>query len=498
MKSQKDRGRAIKAIYLFLGILFVSVGIFALFFYRRTMRYTLDDVRYSDIEQVNSVKPECLLISMLPTENFSAEDFEYYRGISTVKASHRFENLYDIRDFLTSIDVCPNNVYIVSDPVYLGSLYGFHAFLYGMAYKNTLLSVIREHTDTMYEILLPYYSLEYWNRLSDQERENAIASLRDFVNIFYGEPNVRLYFAGGEEWLIANPGNYETENCCNEAVTRKIIAFTFSNASYLLTPEKMESKFSLICNLAENISSVSLFSEYDLMKPVDLSDTDIVFFGDSVIGNFTDSTSIPGVIAGLSNARVYNLGVGGTAATFNGNPEDLSLVTMVNLFLDKDSSRIPEDKQAKYSMEEYISDHAGGTARNTCFILNYGLNDFFSGMPIDISQNADESACYTGAFRSAVALLKEAYPDSRIILLTPTYSIRGEGGTVSQSSYGGTLYDYVNAVIRVADETNVEYIDNYNDLGFDQNNFAIYLQDDCHPNELGRYIIGRHILQHSF
>lgn len=496
MKLQGIRRQAIKAIHIIIIILIILFNIPVLYFYFHTMRYTSDETRRSDITQVNSVNPECLLISMLPPENFSAEDFEYYRGTSTIKASHRFENLYDIQDFLSEIESYPSDVYLAFDPDAISSLYGYHASLYSRVYSDTLLSVIREHNDTTYEVLLPYYSLEYWKSLSDAEKDHVITAYRDFMNIFYSEPNVTIYFAGAEEWLISNPGNYETEISCNEAVTRKIVALTFSNPSYILTLENMEDKFSIIRTMADDISSVPLLSEYDLTFCTDLSDMDIVFFGDSVIGNFTDSTSIPGVVAGLSGANVYNLGVGGTTATFNEDPDALELGTIVEAFINRDSSRFSDNQQAKYGIEEYTADHADGTMHPTCFIISYGLNDYFAGMPIDIPWADGEVTCYTGAFRSAAAHLREAYPDCHIILMTPTYCSYYNDGTVPQSPEGGALIDYVNAVCSVADEIGVGYIDNYSELGFDRYNFETYLSDGCHPNELGRYVMGRHILQY--
>lgn len=496
MKMQRIRRHMIKAIYIIIITLIILFNIPVLYFYFHTMRYTADDTRRSDITQINSVNPECLLISMLPPENFNEEDFEYYRGTSTIKASHRFENLYDIQDFLSEIEACPSGVYLTLDPAAISSLYGYHASLYSRVYSDTLLSAVREHSDTAYEILLPYYSLEYWKSLSDAERDHVITAYRDFMNIFYSEPNITIYFAGAEEWLISNPGNYETEISCNEAVTRKIVALTFSNPSYILTPENMEDKFSAIRTMADDISSVPLLSEYDLTFCTDLSDMDIVFFGDSVIGNFTDSTSIPGVVAGLSKAKVYNIGVGGTTATFNEAPDALELATIVEAFLNKDSTLFTDSQQAKYGIEEYTADHADGTVRPTCFIINYGLNDYFAGMPIDVPAEGSETPCYTEAFRSAAACLRKAYPDCRIILMTPAYCSYYNDGTVPQSPEGGSLIDYVNAVCRVADEIGIEYIDNYNELGFDRYNFETYLSDGCHPNELGRYVMGRHILQY--
>ena len=489
--DKKKRG---KNLYL-ITILLLIAGIPALYFYFHTMYYTVDETRSLDIAQVNAAAPNCLLLSMLPTEYFSAEDFAYFRGISTVKASHRFENLYDIRDFFDAVEVCPDSVYLVLDPALISSRYGFHASLYGRVYKNTLLPVIRENADVSYEILLPYYSLEYWKGLSEKEREDMIAAYRDFFNIFSGEPNIMLYFLGAEEWLIANPENYEAENVCNEEVTRKIVAFTFRDDTYRLTAENMESRFLAIRELTQNRSPEPLLSGYDLGRPADLRDMDIVFFGDSVIGNYTDSTSIPGVVAGLSGAKVYNFGVGGTTATYRGDPGEMSLLAVVEAFLRADASGLSEEHHVKRDMEDYLSGHGDGEVRSTCFVLHYGLNDYFMGMPLRASVSEDETACYTGALRSAVSRLKEAYPDSRIILMTPNYSAEFHGGRDIQSPAGGTLGDYADALLDVAQECGVEAIDNFRESGIDGSNVWTYISDGTHPNELGRYIIGRRIVR---
>lgn len=491
-EGQKQKGKALVCLI----VIVTAVSISVLYFYFRTIHYTADEIRALDIEQVNERAPECLLLSMLPAEQFSGEDFEYFRGISTVKASHRFENLYDIRDFFDALEVSQERVYLVLDPAFIGSRYGFHASLYGRAYRDTLLAAVKGNADTAYEILLPYYSLEYWKELSEKEREDMISSYRDFVNIFCGEPNVMFYFLGAEEWLIANPANYETENSCNEAVTRTIVAFTFRDDTYRLTVENMEDKFQVIRELAKDKSSDPLLAGYDLGASADLSDMDIVFFGDSVVGNFTDSTSIPGVVAGLSGASVYNFGVGGTTAAFGGDPEEMSLLPVVEAFLGRDLSALSDDHHVKRDMEEYISDHDGGENRSTCFILNFGLNDYFVGMPICSQTPEDERSCYEGALGLAVTLLRKAYPDCRIILMTPNYSVEFQGGTDIQSPEGGTLSDYVEAVSNVAKQEQAEVIDNFKESGIDEDNVWTYISDGTHPNELGRYIIGRRIVRH--
>lgn len=492
-KEQEGRRQGTKVLFLIM--ILAVVGISLLYFYFRTMHYTTDEIRSRDIALVNERNPECLLLSMVSAEQFDEEDFEYFRGISTVKASHRFENLYDIRDFFDALEVSPGQVYLVLDPASIGSRYGFHASLYGRVYEDTLLAAVRENGNTSYEILLPYYSQEFWKGLSEKEREDMISSYRDFVNIFCGEPNIVFYFLGAEEWLIANPANYETENSCNEAVTKTIVAFTFRDETYRLTVDNMEERFQRIRELAGDRSTDPLLAGYNLGMSADLSDMDIVFFGDSVIGNFTDSTSIPGVVAGLSGAEVYNFGVGGTTASFRGDPAEMSLLPVVEAFLSEDVSLLSDDSHVKRDMEGYISGHAPGENRNTCFVLNFGLNDYFTGMPVSSENPEDVRSCYEGALETAITLLREAYPGCRIVLMTPNYSVEFHGGTDIQSPEGGTLSEYAEAVRRVAKQRQVEVIDNFAETGIDADNVWTYISDGTHPNELGRYIIGRHIVR---
>lgn len=449
--------------------------------------------RRQDILHVDADAAECLVLSMTQPDYFPADDFAYYRGISTTAATHTFTDLHDIKDFLETVNAAPSSVYLALDPVRIASLYDYNSSSYEEAYQSTLLDTIRSNTGVAYEFLLTFPSLDYWSSLSDSERENALASYRDFVNLFAAEENVRIYFPGSEEWLIANPGNYESDNVCNDAVMRKIIALTI-DGNFGVDAANIEEKLTAIRTLAAGTTTESLLAGEALDITTDLSDVDLVFFGDSVIGNFNDSTSIPGVVAGFTGAHVYNLGLGGTAATSSADSAVVSLITIVNAFLEKNASPLSDYAQITEELETYIADHSDRAARTTCFIFNYGLNDYFMGYPISSPQTEDQATCYTGAFREAVSLLREAYPDCRVLLMSPNFCSYFENGTTPQSDAGGTLAEYADAVVQLAAELNVEVIDNYR-LGINSENHSTYLHDGCHPNELGRYIIGRHIIE---
>lgn len=95
----------------------------------------------------------------------------------------------------------------------------------------------------------------------------------------------------------------------------------------------------------------------------DLSDYDIVFFGDSVFGNYQDFASIPGVIGALTKASVHNRAIGGSSAT-QLTPDDKSFPSAVQRFLSEDTAEISGEKKL-------------------CFVINYGLNDYFTGYTVE-------------------------------------------------------------------------------------------------------------------
>jgi len=485
--------KTLRIFILILAVMILMACGGLLYFYLRTMHYSNDAQRREDLARADAEAPDCLVLSMVQPEYYPAEDFAYYRGVSTVGAAHTFANLYDIKYFLETTTASPSSVYLVLDPDKIASLYGYHASLYGKAYRDTLMEIAQSDTSVTYELLLTVPSLDYWESLSDAELEEYLASYRNLVNVFATEPNVRMYFPGAEEWLIANPGNYESARVWNESVSQTILAFTFRDDALVLTTENMEERLKAIRTLAGGTTTEPLLANDTFEIATDLSDIDIVFFGDSVIGNFNDSTSIPGVVAGFTGAHTYNLGLGGSSAVSSADSDFPNLVTMVELFLAGDSSALTDYPQVSEELGNYSTDHSGAAERTTYFVINYGLNDYFGGSLIDTPQTDDPASCYTGGLRTAISLLRENYPDCRILLMTPNFCSYYSNGTNPQSDAGGTLEDYADAVMQVGEELGVEVIDNYH-LGINAKNHDTYLNDGCHPNELGRYIIGRHIV----
>ena len=124
----------------------------------------------------------------------------------------------------------------------------------------------------------------------------------------------------------------------------------------------------------------------------DLSDYNIVFFGDSVFGNYQDFASIPGVIGALTKASVHNRAFGGSSAT-QLTPDDKSFPSAVQRFLSEDTAEISGEKKL-------------------CFVINYGLNDYFTGYTVEQ---------YRDGLQAGVQSLQDAYPDAEILIASSNF-----------------------------------------------------------------------------
>lgn len=444
-----------------------------------------DKVRTADVAALSQGDYEVVLMSMYTAEAFEAEEFMIFRGTSAVQAFHNFVNLADIGDYLDkcfSSNMNLSDVYIGLDPYVISSLYGHHASLYSKDYESCLTSYIQVHSDVLFEFLLPVYSADYLRTLSDSEYTELVNSYRNLVNIYTSYDNVNIYFLGYEEWLITNPGHYGSSNVCKPDILYRIVAYTFRDSMYFLTRDNMEERFARMTELVQQS-----------VDHPDLSEWSIVFFGDSVMVYYTGSLSIPGVVSGLTGAETYNCSKGGIPATEN-PLTDLTFNSMVTRLLDGDITGLDEDNNFVKGLTEYMqADHEG---KKRCFVVAFGLNDYFGGHAVENPEDMYDIGTYAGALRTGIRTLQNAYPESEILLLTPTYTALFSGGTEINSEKGGVLKDYVDATLRVAEEMNVYCLDNYGESGINAETQGKYLADGTHPNEAGSFLLGNDILEY--
>ena len=213
-----------------------------------------------------------------------------------------------------------------------------------------------------------------------------------------------------------------------------------------------------------------------------MSGKNIVVFGDSI---WNDGRGVDGIsehIQEKTGATIYNCAVGGSTAALVGENTDMqnwsssSFNGMIYVARDLVSAyQVIPDREATEivrSVDFENMDYA---------IVAYGLNDFFSDVPIYPETYFDIKS-YIGALRNGISKMQENYPHLQIIVVSPTYTKLFEG----EKQY--EIGSYVEAARSVASEMNVHFLDMFHVLGNDEESRTQHLGDGVHMSAEGRKI----------
>lgn len=476
----KEKKRTALKLGISVFLIFVVLGLIIIIFQLPKWR---DIARFSH-ESYNGA-----FLAMYDVSTYNEGDFAAFRGVPTLKADYMLKSWKDLTKYMTKVFSSHNtvtNVYLGLDPVIMWNQSRNDNVKLKENLEKYLTPYVSARTDVSFEILLPCPSLQYWVEMEEEKMEEDLKAYQWLVEDLSVYSNVKMYFLGGEPWMIMNPGNYLDATHTNAHVSQKILLHAFCDQNYQIVPD----------NAPDMLNSLTDLVNQEKNSPAvypDLSDWCIVFFGDSVLEYYSGSFSIPGVVSGLTGAETYNCGVGGIPAT-----EDpfasLSFNRMVTRFLEQDTKGLEEDSNYVKGLTEYMQ--TGHEGKRYCFVVEFGLNDYFGGHAVENPEDIYDIGTYAGALRTGIRTLQDAYPDSEILLLTPTYTVLFSGGTEINSEKGGKLTDYVDAALRVAEEMNVHCLDNYADSGIDAETYEKYLADGCHPNETGSFLLGNGILEY--
>lgn len=431
--------------------------------YRRTA------LKRSDFQRINSESFDTVLLSMFPVNTYPRELFYTFSNMTVFSAEYVLPDIAAVYQYMDHIQRSGNDV----STVYLG-------FLPDKVSLPEVSKLTAGYPDCFFELIMPCPFRDYWEKLSDSEYSRVLDAYCSCLSNVGLLTNARLHCFTPYEWLVTNPALYKDTWLVNEDFGCFIVTHTVA-LNYLVTAENSAKLEGQLRTLTERLRSAP--SDYP-----DHSGDTLIFFGDSVFGNYTDGMSIPGVISGLTGATVYNLGFGGCTASRT-DLAPLSLLEVITAFFTGTPSVFPEEHQAYSELTRYCSS-AADEGGDRIFILNLGLNDYFDGCPVR-SEDPWDNATYTGAIRTAVALIREHSPESRIILCTSNYS-----PLVTDTSTAGDLKDYADAVLALAEELNIDVADYFYGLGIDADNYAQYLYGDLvHPNEMCRFRIAQEIIK---
>lgn len=454
-KGKKAVG--VVGLLLFLGIVGVSI------FSSESYKNRKNDFHRLEVEEYDTV-----FFSMYPTDYYEAEDYTLFRAMDIVRTDYVIPNGKMLQRYVKKMSASKNTV----TTVYLG-------IRPERVSADEVSEMIQEYPEVCFEITLAHPAIEFWLEKSEKETEKVLEKYKSLAQTLLSLPNANVYLFGGQEWLICNSANYEDVFLTNPQVSRMIMACTDIGHAYLLGAENLEQQFT------EMASLISAYRENPIRYP-DGSDLDIVFLGDSIMGNYTDSLSIPQVVGALTEARVYNCGIGGRSAAL-GKEDDLSLPMIVEGISSGNISGFPKDRQVYLGSKEFLE--RTDTNRKLMFVIHYGFNDYFNGYPVKTADAMDEYS-YCGAMRMAVKDLKTVYPEADILLVVPGFTTYFECGEQIMEQ-GSTMEEYREAIRNLANELEVECLDLTEKMPTDIENWSLYLADGVHFNERGRYMVGQ-------
>ena len=222
----------------------------------------------------------------------------------------------------------------------------------------------------------------------------------------------------------------------------------------------------------------------------------IVFFGDSITGNYAPPTDYPSILAQATGATVYNAGFGGTCMSDNGETIGLfSFCRLIDAIVDNDWT----DQDNSGFARNYIGDSENYVPAKLAMlkaivwseidyvVTMHGTNDWGKGYTLDNSNNLYDTTTYAGAFRYAFERLQTAYPNIKIVPIAPLVRMIHEGGVYYDSNEydkgtGQYLYEFANKIIDVAgNKYQTMACDMYHRCLITKMNWNRYLMDGIHP-----------------
>ena len=424
----------------------------------------------AELDEVKNTQYEGVFLSLYPAGEYKAEDYELYLGIKTFISNETFENLEEIMRYL-NIALVPDNkvecVYLGLDPSKIFDETNADATLW----LEELRACIEKNEKVQFEVVLPYPSLDHWLSLDKEEIDKKIDAHYELLKSLDGYENVQCYYIGAEKWLVANRANYLNDFEVNEEASFRIMAYTVGKFRDKYEVTKLTIRYQLLLfnkfvnQEKENNTTYS-----------DLSQWQMVFFGDSVMGNYPGSISIPGMVHGLSDAEVFNYDVGGTMATQSEVPEK-DFLGVLERFVDGTAETTNGNWEA----------YAENPEKQQCFVIHFGLNDYFENQEIENPEDMYDVHTFKGAMRTGIRMIKENYPDAVIMVIAPN-------PVYQKVSHNNAQSNYATALKEVADEMSVLFLNNYAELEWKEEEHTEYLDDLIHPNEEGRMIIAMRII----
>ncbi|MCM1056992.1 MAG: GDSL-type esterase/lipase family protein [Firmicutes bacterium] len=125
-------------------------------------------------------------------------------------------------------------------------------------------------------------------------------------------------------------------------------------------------------------------------------------------------------------------------------------------------------------------------------VIMYDASDYFAGAPAAPTEDLDVIQSFTGNLEAGLKVLREHHPNTRIIVMSPTYAFSDqldENGDYISSDivrYGqDNLSTYISKAAETCSAEQVSFVDNFY-VTFNEDNASNYLTDNMHLNSEGR------------
>ena len=238
------------------------------------------------------------------------------------------------------------------------------------------------------------------------------------------------------------------------------------------------------------ISEKEAVANHNLEESVKEDVTKIVVFGDSIWNGDRGEDGISERVMEQLDVIIYNCAVGGSLAAVEGEApswdtwDNSSFNGMMYV-----ANGVADAEDILAGTEAYDVITKVDFKEVDYVIVSYGLNDYFSDIPI-YPQTYYDTTSYVGALRHGVQKLREEYPQLKFILTSPTYCewFKGE----RQFELGA----YTEAARSVAKEMDTYFLDMYHALGKTPEEKMEYLSDGVHLNEEGRRLYAHSVIEY--
>lgn len=418
-------------------------------------------------------------------DGFRMEAFRTYRGMDTYTTATPLTNLLEIEAVLDGLDKnALQNVFLHIEPLSLQE----QEFPLEEQLQQ-LGKLMQEHPEIAFEILLDYpYIYSYGQEL--EEYCSRVEAIGEQVN---AQANGILYYPGAEEWLVCNGGNYIADNRLNEKMALKLLLYNFCDGIYRVDQNGLKEKLSQLKLCVEKYQNQDIRREEN-------TEQYYIFLGDSIFAYEPNSTCFPETFLSLANVPGANCSEGGVAAA-SWNMDILCLQEILGSVLaelqDEEvtlDARFQNTETLKEGLAKLHQDKVEDLLRNrsACFVLQYGFNDYFCGVPVGELGTCNNHT-FLGALESAVRDLlefadsTEIFREVEIILMVPGYCHQFEQGTLAQGERGGILEEYRDAVEQVARAYELKCVPLLELKEINAQNSQLYLTDEIHPGPQARF-----------